>query len=110
MIIIIGIKIPNLPKGYLENKENRIELIKKLTKDLKIDDLSDWYRVSFSQINEKEKHMIIFKKYSLDKLLSETYPNFEWNSNKLQFRQGLSASQRWLKLLVKEIFPKSGKI
>ena len=91
-----NLKISNLPKGFWDNEENRTELIRRLTKDLKVEDLSDWYRVSFSQINEKQKYMIVFKKYSLDKLLSETYPNFEFHSNKLQFRQGLRASQRSL--------------
>ena len=38
------ISIQNVQVNYWNNKENRIELMKNLTKKLEINDLNDWYQ------------------------------------------------------------------
>lgn len=96
-----------MPPGYWENKDNRISMIEHLTKELKIEDLSDWYRVSFSQIAEIHKNMVVFAKYPLEKLLPEAYPNYEWDIISLQNHRN-GASQRWLRATLQQIFPKAG--
>lgn len=98
-----------LPQRYWKNKENRISIMKNLESELKISDPDDWYRVSFSQINQVHKHMGLFQHYSLENLLQEVYPDHQWKEKELQQKGRFSkASQRWLKVRIQEIFPQSG--
>jgi hypothetical protein len=95
-----------------QNEENRVALMEYLTKELQIKDLSDWYRISRSQIGQVCKNMNVFKQYTLEELLPEAYPNHDWNKAllvSLRQRDGkVQASQRWLRVLVHEIFSNSG--
>jgi hypothetical protein len=93
---------------HWENIENRTSLINHLTKELQILDLEDWYRVSVTEISKHSRHMKLFKKYPLEDLLVEAYPDYPWNITKLKFRVTRS-SQRWLTAEIKKLFPASGK-
>jgi hypothetical protein len=90
-----------------DNLEKRIELVKYLAHEFHIKELNDWYRISMEQIGTKTSTRI-FRKYNLEKLLKETYPDFNWDIQKLKHRTSIRASQRWLKVLVQRIFPNSG--
>jgi hypothetical protein len=92
-----------ISEKYWENKNHRIDLIKNLTKKLQISDLNDWARISLLQISQIYGHMDVFKKYPLQQLLVEAFPNFNWNLN-----QKLRSSQRFLRETVQKLFPQSG--
>jgi hypothetical protein len=97
-----------LGKKHWCNENNRIALVMKLEESLKIKDMSEWYRVSYSQIAEHSKHTNVIQQYSLEKLLKEAYPNHKWNTAALKQRKNSKASQRWLRVLIQQLFPKSG--
>jgi hypothetical protein len=59
------------------------ELIQWLGKELRIQNMDDWYRVSWAQIREVVS-TDIFKQYPLENLLQETYPNYKWDVSKIQ--------------------------
>ena len=96
------------PKDYWDNQANRIALMKQLSSQLEIEELEDWYRVSLSQIRRQFKYMTVFKRHPLKSLLPDTFPNHNWDVYKLVFRNGLKATQRQLKMTVKQLFPTSG--
>ena len=96
------------PSNYWNNQENRIELMKNLTKKLEIKYLSDWYRISLSQIGNVSKHESIIRKYSLEKLLQEAFPNHEWNISTLKYKGNIGSSQRQLRVMIEKLFPQSG--
>jgi hypothetical protein len=86
------------------------EFIEWLTKELKIDSLDEWYRISGTQLSEKIPSEF-FLKQPLDKLLQQAHPDHKWNLLKLQTKSKLGpskSSQRVLAKTVQEIFSKSG--
>ncbi len=87
----------------------RIELARWLAKELKIDNLEEWYRISDFQIRQKVKPKF-FKEYSLEKVLLEAYPQHEWDLTKLhgEYPRIKRASQRMVVKMIKEIFAESG--
>jgi hypothetical protein len=93
---------------YWEMKERRINLVKELAKKLRVVNLSDWYRISHTQIGEYCNRVGLFRKYPLEKLLAEAYPDFPWDIPRLQSRERNKASQRWLMTVVQHLFPNSG--
>jgi hypothetical protein len=95
-------------ENYWDIKENRINLVNRLAKQLHIGEAEDWYRISLMQIGEINRCMSVFNKYPLEKLLLETYPTIEWNLAELQFKKGTKSAQWWLQVLVKQLFPQSG--
>jgi len=52
--------------------------------------LDEWYRISWEQISEKMS-LEFFKKYPLEQLLQETYPDCAWDIPKLQANRGANA-------------------
>ena len=96
-------------RNYWEDKENRIVAVRNLGKKLKIKEISDWYRISQSQMEEIEGVSGLLNKYPLEKLLPETYPHHQWDFTLLEGKGNfVSASQRLLKVKVSELFPQSG--
>jgi len=80
-----------------------------LKEKLKIIDLNDWYRISWNQIREVHQYMSVFQKYPLEKLLEESYPHHQWNISTLQSKgKYVKSSQRWLRIIIQELFPQSG--
>ena len=77
--------------------------------ELKIGSMDDWYRVSDSQMKEIEGISGLLLKYPLEKLLPEAFPDHQWDIALLEGKgKFVSASQRWLKVKVSELFPQSG--
>lgn len=93
----------------LDEKE-RVAFIKELGKDLSIRSLEDWYRVSQGQLEEAVP-LGVFKKYPLEFLLQQAFPDHNWDVGRLQTRQkGTSrASQRYLVRMLEEIFPNASE-
>ena len=96
-------------RNHWENKDNRMAAIWNLGRKLKIKDMNDWYRISLSQMKEIEGSSGLLEKYPLEKLLPEAYPDHQWDIGTLQGKgKFVTASQRWLKAKVEELFPQSG--
>jgi hypothetical protein len=101
-------RIPRQTVGFFDSKSNRINLVHELEKELNVQDLDDWYRISFNQI---KGYLEVFQQNPLEKLLPEAYPEHKWDLISLQKRKNASvpmASQRWLRMKVQELFPQSG--
>jgi hypothetical protein len=75
-----------ISSAHWNHMENRLELVKRLTKDLYIKYPSDWYRISLSQIGKVFRNMWVFQKYPLEVLLLEAYPNHEWHTEDIFHR------------------------
>jgi hypothetical protein len=97
-----------MPSENWEKKENRVSLIKKLTIELQIRDLEDWYRVSLGQIAEFHSNVAMFRRYPLQELLQEAYPDFQWDDLKLKKLGYSKAAQWWVKSMVQVLFPSAG--
>jgi hypothetical protein len=98
-----------LQQGHWENKENRIAAIRDLGRELKIKEMSDWYRISSSQMKEIDGVSRLLYNHPLEKLLPESYPHHQWDIGTLEGKgKFVTASQRWLKIKVEELFPQSG--
>src|ERR1700691_4498773 len=102
LISIIPWQLLDQSRKYRVNKD--------LTKKLEIKDLSDWYRISLTQIGYVSKHESTIRKYSLEKLLPEAFPNHEWNISALKYKGNIGASQRQLRIMIEKIFPQSGNL
>lgn len=93
-------------------QQQRFELVQWLAKELKIESLDEWYRISWSQISEKLP-LDIFKKYPLEQLLTETYPFHKWDVPRLQVKKrggSSKSSQRILAKMLEEVFPSLGDL
>jgi hypothetical protein len=87
----------------------RAALVNHLAKKLMVKELSDWYRISSSQIQEMEGGSALLQNFPLEKLLPEAYPDHQWDIGTLQGKgKFVTASQRWLRTKVQELFPQSG--
>src|ERR1700722_10595380 len=84
--------------------------MKNLTKTLEIKYLSEWYRISLTQISDVSKHESTIRNYSLEKLLPEAFPNHEWNTSTLKYKGNIGSSQRQLRAMIEKIFPQSGNL
>jgi hypothetical protein len=90
---------------------DRVEIIQWLGKELKIgeENLEEWYSVSWFQLGEKIS-LELFKKYPLEQLLREGYPDYSWDTQKLQAKRSgkMRSSQRMLTRMIKEVFSNAG--
>lgn len=76
-----------------------------LGKQLEVETLEDWYRVSMSQISRWVPGRIGGK--SVEKWVQLAYPEHPWEEGR--FRSGgMRASQRRLVVVVRKLFPRSG--
>jgi hypothetical protein len=97
----------NVQKGYWDIKENRVNLIERIGKELHVKDLDDWYRISYTQIH-RVAPLTAFQKYPLEKILAEVYPNHSWDLFKLKSKRGeMKSSQRMLTVMVQKLFSHS---
>jgi hypothetical protein len=80
-------KFQRVAKGTWTNLEQsqRIEMIMWVEKELRIETMEDWYRISWSQIDSKIP-VEFFKQYPLEQVLKEAYPDYIWDMTKLQSR------------------------
>jgi hypothetical protein len=100
-------KVPKdkLAVGYWDHLENRINLMKTLKEKFQVEEMEDWYRISMAQI--REKYSSIFDRYSMETLLTDAFPSYNWDINKLRAHYPERASQRWLKVTAQNLFPNS---
>ena len=84
------------------------KMVELLNKKLKIENLEDWYRVSFKEINKWIPRTVL-NKNSIGDLLQGYYPEHPWDLGRLENKRGaMKSSQRKLFILVKELFMNSG--
>jgi hypothetical protein len=104
-------RLGKVPHGYWQNMQNRVDLVEWLGKELKIQELDDWYRISDNQIQQLAPLTSIRAFGGVYSLLPQLYPKYPWNYSKLFDRKGpIKSSQRILFLIIQEIFPSSGYI
>ncbi len=70
-------KFTVVPKGFWDLKQNRIDYLKWLGKELGYKSQEDWYQVCDSRINQNLGRGAT-KRKSLIELLSELYPRYQW--------------------------------
>jgi hypothetical protein len=93
--------------GFIGEKELS-SFVGYLTKELKIKDMQDWYRISLNQINKITPNTVVCKLGGISNMLTKVYPQHPWNFHKFSGIFPIKASQRMLRLCVEEIFPNSG--
>jgi hypothetical protein len=94
--------------NYWSQKENRIEFVRQIAHQLQIQNFEDWYRITMQQISQVVPYVTVFRKFPLEKLLVEAYCNQQWDIAKLHFKHGNKSSQRWLYLMVQQLYPQIG--
>eukprot|EP01121_Diplochlamys_sp_Union-15-3_P015497 TRINITY_DN5137_c0_g1_i1.p1 TRINITY_DN5137_c0_g1~~TRINITY_DN5137_c0_g1_i1.p1 ORF type:complete len:359 (-),score=52.32 TRINITY_DN5137_c0_g1_i1:168-1244(-) len=97
------------PRGYWDTQTDLKELIDLFSKELGIQQLDDWYRVSkklIAQWNASINHLIR-EKGGLYNILKEAYPQHNWDKEKLKYAGKKKSNQWWLFKTIKEIFPDS---
>ena len=86
----------------MEDREEGKKLVEWLSEKLGIGSLSDWYRISMKQVNE----LVLMENASmLAQILRRSYPQHNWDDNKLSRLGPVKSSQRQLVLAAKELFP-----
>jgi DNA ligase-1 len=76
----------------------------KASQMLRITELTDWYRISLSQIQEAGGAGLVAHYGSLCGALKLVYPEYAWDSTLFTIRNKKSA-QRWLLLMMKQLLP-----
>jgi hypothetical protein len=101
-------KFPHTPKGYWEDHDNQRNFVEWLSKQLKIQKMEDWYRVSIQQI-QKLAPNILFQERALADVLKDVYPDYIWDVKKLRSpEKPIKAAQRMLVVILKDIFQSIG--
>ena len=78
-------KFKALPIGYWNRyRDDKFELVKWLSSELKINNLDDWYRVSSEQILRIAPLRGLLNSGNFALLLKNTYPDHNWVMEKLQ--------------------------
>ena len=105
-------KFNKVPQGFWSSIENQKQFMNWAGSELKIKDMSDWYKISIKVKTTSCKFLMINKdlidlggislvieyKRSLQKLLSAVYPNYEWVTWKFKtnsLHDTLSNSENW---------------
>ena len=103
-------RFSRVPTGFWQDKRNQFELMEWLVKKLFVSKFEDWYRISVQQIERIVPCRTLFKQESFGDILQSVYPEHDWDINKLETRvEPIKAAQRILFMLLKELFPTSGK-
>jgi len=81
-------------------------VIQYLSGKLSIKNLEDWYRISLQQVQQYCPSVRDWT--TVVQMLSTCYPEHQWAEEKLNSSRQPRASQRQLKLVIKELFPEHG--
>ena len=94
---------PNKRKSseYWENEENVQNFLCKLKEKFNLQTMDDWNRISIPQIQSIGGSGLLLK-YSKDELINKQFENY--SGQILKFKSN-RASQRWLFLQIKKLFP-----
>ena len=98
---------PKHYKSQLMMDDSEMEkFVNWLSKELSIDQLEDWYRVSVQQI---QKYLDIQSSKSLIQILKTVYKQHNWNVNKFtRLGRSVKSTQREVAIAVRKLFPKHG--
>jgi hypothetical protein len=101
----------HVKKGFWTDKENHKLFIKELASKLNIQKISDWYKVSVSQIKALGGRGVLGGHSSLLKVLATVYPEHNWEPYQFlrphQSKKGLRASKAQILLydMLVKLFP-----
>lgn len=103
-------KFMRAPEGTWMEPENRKRFVGWLGKELKVESLEEWYRISLSDVG-RVAPVTPFLQHGFADVLMETYPDHSWDVSKLLERRGpIKSAQRHLAMMVSQIFDKCGKL
>ncbi len=94
-------------KGSWANRNKLVQYMNALSNTLRIQKLEDWYRVSSAQVSLLGGFNMIKRNGGLLAVLRDIYPQYQWKTDMFTNR-GKKATQRWLKLIIAELFPECG--
>ena len=97
-----------VPKQFWKSQRNLEEYIHWLSKELHIEQLDHWYRVSIPQIDKIGGYSIIHNNGGLGVVLGKVYPKHHWDLVKIKSNIK-KCHQRQLFITVKMIFPDMGE-
>jgi len=96
-------KLQRLPSAYWDDFNNVYNFIRKAEKALKVTEFQDWYRISTRQLAALGGQGLLMK-YKLYDILCRVFPEHKWDEG-LLYNKDKRAKQRWLCLMVKNLFP-----
>lgn len=99
-------KFTHVPKNSYQNQEVVKNYMEFLTKELQISNPADWRQVSNDQIANLGGTSIVDRNGGLEKVLQTMYPNYF--IEKSNYNPTRKSSQRWLRIILSEIFPGAG--
>ena len=97
---VIPWKLDVVPPNFWDQKENRVSYLKWFENEIGIKEFSDWYSITWSQLNKKRGGSL--RKYNdMPGLLKELYPErvFDHSLNK-EIKKGLSKDINFQKKLI----------
>jgi hypothetical protein len=101
-------KMSNVPASQALVTSQDVSLyVDDLAKKLKIQHWDDWYRVSAKQLKTVDAYNQVNHLGGLRTLLNIAFPDRKWNNEQL-WRRPFRPGQRWLKVILSELFPNIG--
>ena len=99
-----------VPVGFWGNSRKEKEFLEWMGKQLFVNELDDWYRVSMKQIRRVGASTGI-RTLGLTSMLQNAYPQHKWDLDKFENRNGpFKASQRLLAAILRKIFDGKGNM
>jgi hypothetical protein len=90
-------------KQYWAEPANIRQALDQLQTTLKLQDLSDWYRISVRQMNEYGFRGLLKHYGNIASAIKAAYPHVQWEE-KMFSKRGKKSAQRWLLLKVQDLF------
>jgi len=97
-------KFKRHPGKFLDDPIVVHKLIHTIENELNIKDANEWYRVSMDRVKDLGLEKL-FRRARLVSLLRICYPKVDWNEKYLLGAGYKKASQHWLGIALREIFP-----
>lgn len=72
----------SVPQNHWDSKENVIRFVKRLERQLDVQDQEDWYRVSWEQVQQLGGTRMLAKKLYLVDALRMAYPDEKWQAER----------------------------
>lgn len=92
------------PAGFWNKRENIVDFMEKLKQKYKIESISDWKRISRSQIQTINGGNSLLAKYCIFELLQIAFPDENWDEKDIS-RKDKRSAQRYLFIKIQSLFP-----
>ena len=103
-------KFPVCPPNYWDNVNNQNKYMEWVTKELNINEESDWYKITMKKWNEMGGSSLLSDKYNdnILQLLTHFYPNYEWLPWKFEtcprgYWENIENQKKFVKWAAKEL-------